>query len=206
MQIFYLKETWALLFSVLISFLVNYSSVYLGDTAKSWWYYISEVRIFRNTCLYNKKYMRRRYKPWLDSYTIYVGRLLKENLFFKENDISKPKMWIHTYFFIYTMIFDIIFYTLFVFLSYYIFYAYFLFGYVIFKILIHISIVKYHSILDIRYYKKENEDWNIREKAINKIKESNPHFFNLYDPIFNEKHADELNQIIDGLYYKKKRK
>lgn len=91
-------------------------------------------------------------------------------------------------------------------MSHYIFYVYFLVGYAIFKILVHISIVAYHSFLDIRYYKKEKADWNIREEAINKIKKSNLHFFDPYDPIFNEKHADELNRIIDSFYNKKKRK
>lgn len=104
------------------------------------------------------------------------------------------------------MLFDIILHTICIFLSHYIFYVYFLVGYAIFKILVHISIVAYHSFLNIRYYKKEKADWNIREEAINKIKESNPHFFDPYDPIFNEKHADELNRIIDSFYNKKKRK
>lgn len=112
MHILYLKETRALLFSGLISLIVNCSSIYSGHAAKSWWYRIYEVRLFKKIYFFSEKYMRNKYKPWFDSYTFYVGRLLKENLFFRENDISRPKLRVHTYFFIYNMLFDIILHTI----------------------------------------------------------------------------------------------
>lgn len=198
----YLKGTGALLFSGLISLIFSCASVYFGDTAKSWWYCVYKVKFFGKYCYYNEKYTRRRYQPWFDSYTIYVGRLLKENLFFKENDISKPKTWFSTYYFFFTMVFDIIFYTLCIFLSLNVLFKYFLFGYAVLKFFIYICIIIYYPFLDSRYYKKEKEDWNIREEAIKKIKESNPHFFDPYDPILNEKNASASNFLIDDYCYK----
>lgn len=202
MHILYLKGTGALLFSGLISLFVNCSSVYFSDTAKSWWYFVYKVKFFEKSCYYNEKYMRRRYKPWFDSYTIYVGRLLKENLFFKENNISKPKMLVYTYFFFFTMVLDIIFHIVCIFLSHNVLFKYFLFGYAALKFFVYISIIIYYHFLDSLYYKKEKEDWNIREEAIKKIKESNPHFFDPYDPILNEKNASTSNFFIDDYCYK----
>lgn len=184
MHILALKETAGLFISALSSFIVNYSSIYLGNTTRSWSFAVY-VLFLKKTSIREKDI------PWskrgFQSFTIYVGRLLKENLFFKENNIGRPRMWFYTYFFIYNMVFDIIFHTLFIFLAHYIFYVYFLAGYGIFKIFALISVLQYQQILDYFYYKKEKENWKLREDAIKKIKKSNPHFFDFYDPSILEK-------------------
>lgn len=193
MHIFTLKETAALLISGLSSFFLNYSSLYLGNTAQSW-----SLAVYVCNNSYNKKkfFITEKNIPWsrrgFQSFTIYVGRILKENLFFKENDICSPKMQFSTYFFIYNMVLDIIFHTLFIFLSPYIFYVYFIVGYGIIKILVLISVTLYQNILDFYYYKKEKENWKLRENAIKKIKETNPHFFDFYDPSIWEKHMPQF--------------
>ncbi len=187
MHIFTLKETFALLVSGLTSFYLSCCSIYFNQIARSWSY---TIYIERNLFVEKKNI------PWskrgFESFTIYVGRLLREDLFFKENNIDGPRMLFHSYFFIYNMVFDIIFHTLFIFLLHYIFYAYFLVGYGIFKIIVFFSALEYLKILDLYYYKKEKENWKLREDAIKKIKESNPHFFDRYDPIFWEKYFPQF--------------
>ncbi len=189
MNILNLKVTSALFISVLSSFVVNYSSVYLGNTARSW-----SLTVY--VLFLKKSSLKEKDIPWskrgFQSFTIYVGRLIKENMFFKENDICRPKMWVYTYFFIFSMVLDIVFHTLFIFLSNYIFYVYFLAGYGIFKILVLISVLEYLKILDFYYYKKEKENWKLREDAIKKIKVSNPHFFDFYDPSIWERYMHQF--------------
>ncbi len=184
MYIFTLKETTGLFISGLSTFVLNYSTLYLGNTAQSW--SLAVYLYFKENSLITEKDI-----PWsirgFQSFTIYVGKLLKENLFFKENDICRPKMLFNTYFFIYNMAFDIIFHTLFIFLAHCIFYVYFLVCYGIIKIFVLISVSVYLDILDFYYYKKEKENWKLREEAIKKIKLSNPHFFYFYDPSIWEK-------------------
>ena len=192
MYILHLKETSGLLFSVLSSIVVNYSSLYLGNTAQSW-------SLIGFTFFIIKKPITEKDVPWskrgFHSFTIYVGRLLKENLYFKVNDINKPKMRFNTYFFICNMVFDIILHTLFIFLAHLTFYVYFLVGCGIFKIFALISVSEYHRILDFYYYKKEQKNWQLRENSIRKIKESNPHFFDLYDPIIWERFLPQFSEF-----------
>ncbi len=75
------------------------------------------------------------------------------------------------------MVLDIVFHTLFIFLLHYIFYVYFLVGYGIFKIIVFFSVLQYLKILDLYYYKKEKENWKLREDAIKKNKRIQSAFF-----------------------------
>lgn len=147
-----LEETTALLSSLLASLIVYLPTLLVGRTA----FYIS--------------------------YSIFAGRLLKENLFFKENNALKPKTRLFLYLFICNMIFDIITNILFIFLFKYSFYLYFIKGYSALKFITFFSVIKYYFSLDDKYYKKEQESKEYVDASIKKILETNPNFFNNFEP------------------------
>lgn len=129
------------------------------------------------------------------SYSFLAGRLLKENLFFKENNALKPKTRYLSYFFIFNMFSDIITNILFIFLLKYSFFQYFIKGYNLFKLAIFISINVYRVRLDIKYRKKEDESKEYAEESIKKILETNPHFFDCSEP-FPEDTSDPKYKIL----------
>ncbi len=164
-EIIRLKETSTLIFS-LIANIIIYLLLYLLD----------------------KTAFRR-------SYSFLAGRLLKENLFFKENDALKPKTRYLSYFFIFNMFSDIITNILFIFLFKYSFFLYFIKGYNLLKLAIFISANVYRVRLDIKYRKKEDESKEYAEESIKKILETNPHFFDCTEP-FPEDTSDPKYKIL----------
>ncbi len=116
------------------------------------------------------------------SYSFLAGRLLKENLFFKENNASKPKTRCISYFFIFNMFSDIITNILFIFLSKYSFFQYFIKGYCVLRLLIFLLVGNYRIRLDSKYRKKEEQSTEYIEESIKKILETNPHFFDCSEP------------------------
>lgn len=120
------------------------------------------------------------------SYSILIGRLLKENLFFKENNVLKPKPKFFLYFFICNMVFDIITNILFIFLLKYSFYIYFVKGYSVLKLLVFMSVITYYIRLDEKYQKKEQESKEYEDECIKKILETNPNFFDFPEPSIQE--------------------
>lgn len=129
------------------------------------------------------------------SYSFLVGRLLKENLFFKENNALKPKTRCMSYFFIFNMISDIIANILFIFLSKYSFFQWFIKGYGVLKLLIFILVGNHRIRLDSKYRKKEEESSEYIEESIKKILETNPHFFDCSEP-FPEETSDPKYKIL----------
>ncbi len=120
------------------------------------------------------------------SYSIFAGRLLKENLFFKENNALKPKTRLFLYLFICNMIFDIIMNILFIFLFKYSFYRHFIKGYSVLKFVIFVSTTNHYLNLDKKYYEKEQESKEYAEKSIKQILETNPNFFNNSEPFVQD--------------------
>ncbi len=151
-----LEQTIALLASLLASLIVYLPTLLIGRTA------------------------------FYTSYSIFVGRLLKENLFFKENNALKPKTRLFLYLFICNMVFDIITNILFIFLFKYSFYLYFIKGYSALKFVTFFSVIKYYFSLDDKYYKKEQESKEYVETSIKKILETNPNFFNNSEPFVQD--------------------
>ncbi len=129
------------------------------------------------------------------SYSFLAGRLLKENLFFKENNALKPKTRCMLYFFIFNMFSDIITNILFIFLCKYSFFQYFIKGYGVLKLLIFLLVNNYRIRLDSKYRKKEEESSEYIEQSIKKILETNPHFFDCSEP-FPEDTSDPKHKIL----------
>lgn len=129
------------------------------------------------------------------SYSFLVGRLLKENLFFKENNALKPKTRYISYFFIFNMFSDIISNILFIFLSKYSFFLYFIKGYGFLKLVIFLLVNNYRIRIDSKYRKKEEESSEYIEESIKKILETNPHFFDCSEP-FPEDTSDSKYKIL----------
>ncbi len=164
-EIIRLKETSTLIFSLIANIIV-YLLLYLLD----------------------KTAFRR-------SYSFLTGRLLKENLFFKENNALKPKTRYLSYFFIFNMFSDIITNILFIFLFKYSFFLYFIKVYNLLKLAIFISANVYRVRLDIKYRKKEDESKEYADESIKKILETNPHFFDCTEP-FPEDTSDPKYKIL----------
>ena len=142
-----LKETYVLLSSMLDTFFFNYLALYEGKF------------------------------PRFVSYSVLVGRLVKENQFFKKNNWLNPKIRSYSYFFFCNMILDIITNTLLIFLPKNRLYLFFMMLYCLLKLAVLFSGGVYYRTLDIYYEKKEQKNPELREEAIKKIKETNPHFF-----------------------------
>ncbi len=129
------------------------------------------------------------------SYSFLAGRLLKENLFFKENNALKPKTRYISYFFIFNMLSDIISNILFIFLSKYSFFQYFIKGYGVLKLVFFLLVNNYRIRIDSKCRKKEEESSEYIEESIEKILETNPHFFDCSEP-FPEDTSDPKYKIL----------
>lgn len=129
------------------------------------------------------------------SYSFLAGRLLKENLFFKENNALKPKTRYISYFFIFNMLSDIITNILFIFLSKYSFFQWFIKGYGVLKLVLFLLVNNYRIQIDSKYRKKEEESSEYIEESIKKILETNPHFFDCSEP-FPEDTSDPKYKIL----------
>ena len=147
MHILSLKLTSALLTSLTATLLIGLATIYWGNTANYF------------------------------SYSVYAGRLLKEDLFFKENNIARLKMWAFSYFFIFNMVFDIITNIIFIFImSKKNFYVYLMVGYSLLKVFIMVCIATYYDLIDLYYRRKDRTTNKYKELAIKKILETNPNF------------------------------
>ncbi len=129
------------------------------------------------------------------SYSFLAGRLLKENLFFKENNALKPKTRYISYFFIFNLLSDIISNILFIFLSKYSFFQYFIKGYGVLKLVCFLLVNNYRLSIDSKCREKEEESSEYIEESIKKILETNPHFFDCSEP-FPEDTSDPKYKIL----------
>lgn len=133
--------------------------------------------------------------------SFFAGRLLKENLFFKENNVLKPKMRFYSYFFILNLFFDIIANILFIFLSKYRIYIFIIKGYNILKFLIFISTFSYYNRQHSKCFKKEQESKEYADKSIKKILETNPNFFVLPESIIQGYKEPKYEKILKPIIY-----
>ena len=160
----------------------------LKETKTLFFSLIANIIIYLSISLLDKTAFRR-------SHSFLAGRLLKENLFFKENNALKPKTRYLSYFFIFNMFSNIITNIMFIFLFKYSFFLYFIKGYNLLKLAIFISVNVYRVRLDIKYRKKEDESKEYAEESIKKILETNPHFFDCSEP-FPEDTSDPKYKIL----------
>ncbi len=133
--------------------------------------------------------------------SFFAGRLLKENLFFKENNVLKPKLRFYSYFFILNLFFDIITNILFIFLSKYRIYIFILKGYSILKFLIFIPTFSYYNRQHSKCLKKEQKSKEYAEESIRKILETNPNFFILPESILQEYKEPKYEKTLKPIIY-----
>lgn len=111
------------------------------------------------------------------SLTIFINRLVKENLFFKENNEERPKFKFHVYYFIFTMCCDVVVNIIFIFFIKYGISVRFMLWYTISKLFIFFLPTIYYHKLNSRYRKMEKESKEFKKEARKKIEATNPNFF-----------------------------
>ncbi len=147
MNIIFLDETVFLIVSCMYTAYLNSRTIYSGHAAR------------------------------FSSLTIFINRLIKENLFFKENNESKPKFKFHVYYFIFTMSCDIVVNIIFIFFIKYGISVRFMLWYTISKLFIFFLPTIYYHKLNSRYREKEKESKEFKKEARKKIEATNPNFF-----------------------------